>query len=297
MKSIMEKKHLSKEVQEFMEAYNFDDTKRIFRILSDTWINYPTAVKILQIADRMITRAKGVRPQCLSVIGDPQNGKSSIRIRIENLYPDKVDGAGKIERPVLSIVMPAEPDVRSIANALLNGMGLPEHTGRPDQVLRNLYKNLHEYKVRLLLIDELHHIGHIPDKKQRIILDVIKNITSIAQLPIIAFGIEEGAQMLTSDVQLHSRFETINLPEWGTNDDFRRLLFSIESTLPLKEPSNLSDPEIALAIFEKTNGTIGEIIRICQELAVETIASGKESINIELVKSIKFHTSKSKLVS
>jgi hypothetical protein len=293
----MEKKHLSKEVLDFMEACNADDTLRIKRILTDTWINYPLAINILELADRMITRAKMIRPQCLLVIGDPQTGKSSIKVRIESLYPDKIDGSGKIERPILSIVMPAESDIRALANNLLNNMGLPEHTGRPDQVLRNLYKNLHEYKVKAILIDELHHIGHIPSKKQRILLDVLKNITSITQIPIIAFGIEEAGDMLSSDTQLYSRFTTINLKFWGPDDDTRRLLSSIESTLPLKEPSNLSDKEMAITILEKTNGTIGELVRLCQELAVVTIASAKESITLDLVKSHKFHTSKPKIVS
>ncbi len=293
----MEKKHLSKEVLAFMEACNSDDIMRIKRILTDSWINYPLVVNILEFADRMITRGQMIRPQCLLVIGDPQTGKSSIKVRIETLYPDKIDGSGKIERPILSIVMPAESDIRALANNLLNSMGLPEHTGRPDQVLRSLYKNLHEYKVKAILIDELHHIGHIPSKKQRILLDVLKNITSITQIPIIAFGIEEAGDMLSSDTQLYSRFTTINLPFWGPDDDTRRLLSSIESTLPLKDPSNLSDKEMAVTILEKTNGTIGELVRLCQELAVVTIASGKEFITLDLVKSHKFHTSKPKIVS
>lgn len=293
----MEKKHLSKEVQDFMEACNADDILRINRILTDAWINYPLAINILELADRMITRARMIRPQCLLVIGDPQTGKSSIKVRIESLYPDKIDGSGKIEHPILSIVMPAESDIRALANNLLNNMGLPEHTGRPDQVLRNLYKNLHEYKVKAILIDELHHIGHIPSKKQRILLDVLKNITSITQIPIIAFGIEEAGDMLSSDTQLYSRFTTINLKFWGPDDDTRRLLSSIESTLPLKEPSNLASKEMAITILEKTNGTIGELVRLCQELAVATIALGKESITLDLVKSHKFHTSKPKIVS
>lgn len=293
----MEKKHLSSEVQDFIKSCNADDTARIYRALTDTWINYPLAVEILTIVNRMITRAKMIRPQCLLVVGNPQTGKSSIKVRIENLYPDKIDGAGKIERPVISIVMPGESDVRAVANNLLNSLGLPEHTGRPDHVLRNLYKNLHEYKVKAILIDELHHISHIPYKRQRIILDVLKNITTITQIPIIAFGIEEAGDMLSSDIQLHSRFTTINLRDWGQDDDTRRLLSSIESTLPLKEPSNLVKAEMAYTILEKTNGTIGELVRLCQELAVVAIASGNESITLDLVKSHKFHTSKSKIVS
>lgn len=293
----MERKHLSKEIQDFLESYNGDETARINRALTDTWINYPLTIEILAMVNRMVTRAKMIRPQCLLVIGDPQTGKSSIKVRIENLYPDKIDGTGKIERPILSIVMPGESDVRAVANNMLNNMGLPEHTGRPDQVLRNLYKNLHEYKVKAILIDELHHIGHIPTKRQHIILDVLKNITSITQIPIIAFGIEEAADMLSKDIQLHSRFTTINLPSWGQDDNTRRLLSSIESMLPLKDPSNLVNAEMAYTLLEKTNGTIGELVRLCQELAVVAIASGNESITLDLVKSHKFHTSKPKLIS
>lgn len=294
----MELSHLSKETQEFLATCkNGDNEKRILRISRDSWINYEIANEIVKVTNRMISQCRGIRPQSLLVVGDPQNGKSSIRERIENTHSDYIDGLGKIRRPVVSFIMPAEPDVRAIVNAILNAMALPEHTGRPEQALRHFYSNLEEFRVRLLLIDEFHHIGRIPDKKQRIILDVIKNITSIGKLPIMAFGTEEAAQMLASDVQLHSRFNKINLPVWKPNDDLIRLLASIELILPLRTPSNLVDHTIAIEIFEKTNGTIGEIIRLLQECAIMAISAGQECITLELVKDIKFHTSKSKMLA
>ncbi len=299
MKSTMELNHLNNETKEFLfSCKEGDDQKRINRILTDNWINYGVAVEINKTAHGMINCNKGIRPQSLFVAGIPQNGKSAIRNKIENTYPETIDDLGKIQRPVLSFIMPAEPDVRAIVNAILNAMGLPEHSGRPDQALRHCYRNLEEFSVKLLLIDEFHHIGRIPDKKQRIILDVIKNISSIARLPIIAFGTEEAGQMLGSDDQLHSRFNKINLPTWSKNNDLKRLLASIELILPLKNPSNLIDDSIAIEIHEKTNGTIGEIIRLLQACAVTVIASEvkNECITLELVKTIKFHSVKPKRV-
>jgi hypothetical protein len=294
----MEKKHLSRVTQEFLDTCKKgDDQKRILRILSDTWINYGAANDIVETSNRMIAQNSGIRPQSLLIVGDPQNGKSSIRVRIESTHHEIIDNHGKIRRPVVSFVMPVEPDIRAIVNAILNAMFLPEHSGRPEQALRHCYKNLSEFQVKLLLIDEFHHIGRIPIKKQRIILDAIKNISSIAQLPIIAFGTEEAAQMLSSDVQLHSRFNKVNLPIWRTDDELIRLLTSIELILPLGEPSNLIDHTIAMEIYEKTNGTIGEIIRLLQECAVTAIASEQENITLEMVRTIKFHTSKSKILS
>lgn len=107
-----------------------------------------------------------------------------------------------------------------------------------------------------------------------------------------AFGTEEAANVFWSDPQLRNRFKKVYLPKWEPNDDFRRLLLSVEQLLPLREPSGLSDEEMAMYIYSKTNGTIGEVNILLRNSAIFALKSGKEKITRSIIEEINFESSK-----
>ncbi|WKZ61414.1 MAG: hypothetical protein QY309_07960 [Cyclobacteriaceae bacterium] len=67
---------------------------------------------------------------------------------------------------------------------------------------------------------------------------------------------------------------------------------SFELILPLSKPSVLIDEELALLIYDRTNGTIGEISMLIKKSAIEAIKMGVEKITKDIVKGIDFETSK-----
>ena len=94
--------------------------------------------------------------------------------------------------------------------------------------------------IRLLIIDEVHHIiaGHIG--RQRIFLQVLKYLANDLQIPLIAVGTLAAVRAIQSDSQLDSRFDRLPLPLWELDRAFQMLLASFERTLPLRNPSGLA---------------------------------------------------------
>lgn len=286
--------HLNKSTREFIDSCQDTDLEKRIRLLSgENWIGYDTARNIIDRIESLIKMPRVTRMHSLLVIGSTDNGKTSIRKRIEDKFQRHSTENGKMLYPVVSIQMPPNPDERTFYNAVLRGLMQPAFfNGKVDHIRDCVIGVLDEFEVRLLMIDEVQHIDRMPVRKQRTILDSMKYISNELSLPMAAFGTEEAANVFWSDPQLRNRFKKVYLPKWEPNDDFRRLLLSVEQLLPLREPSGLSDEEMAMYIYSKTNGTIGEVNILLRNSAIFALKSGKEKITRSIIEEINFESSK-----
>lgn len=289
--------HLSEETRAFLNScMEGDKAKRTQLLQSDSWIGYDAARKVIDRIEGLISMPRLTRMHSVLVIGDTDNGKTSIRKRIEQKFRHYATQDSKLRVPVVSIQMPPNPSERSFYNAVLRGLNLPGFaSGKIDHIRDSLVDNLDEYAVRLLMVDEVQHIDRIPDKKQRAILDTMKYLSNELSLPIAAFGTSEATNVFAADPQLNNRFKKMHLPEWQADDNFRRLLMSIERLLPLKEPSELGEETLAFAIYSKTNGTIGEIILLLRNAAIKAIESDSEKITLAIIEELSFESQRKNL--
>ena len=285
--------HLTKSTREFVDSCPPGDiSKRIQQIQGERWIGYGAARNIVDRIQSMITMPRLTRMHSLLVIGSTDNGKTTLRKRIENKYQPYASADGQMHYPVVSIQMPPNPDDRAFYNAVLKGIRQPAYfAGKIDHIRDYLIGNLEEYNVKLLMIDEVQHIDRMPIRKQRTLLDTIKYISNEISLPMVAFGTEEAVNVFTADSQLSNRFKKVYLPSWEPNEDFKRLLMSAEKLLPLKEPSGLGDDDMSYFIFSKTNGTIGEVNTLLRYSAIAALNNGQEKITREIIEALNFDSS------
>lgn len=287
--------HLSNSTRLFMDNLGSDPNhiKRIHFIQEDKWINYSRALQILKRVERMSKAPKVLRPQSLLIRGDSQNGKSSLKEHISQLYKEYQCREGEQRKRIVSIEVPSDVSVKSFINTLLVAVNATEFvTNKADSVMRSLLRHLESERIGFIMMDEIHHVGRAQPRQLRILLDTIKSVTSQAKIPIVAFGIMSASVILSKDPQLNSRFTKMDLPVWDKDVEFKRLLASFESLLPLQKPSKLIEDKLAYQILTRTNGTIGEISRLLQELAIVAIETGKEMITIDMVHDIPFDSCK-----
>jgi hypothetical protein len=298
----MEKEYLNSTTRAFLESCKNkadSDALRIEFIQKDGWIGYDQAVKILERVADMIDRPRNSRMHSLLIIGSTDNGKTSIRKRVEELYKRHPDDKGRVIWPVVSIQMPPNPTELSFITAIIKGMIQPAFYTKPHLALEEAIELLRIHKVRLLIIDEVQHIIRLTPTRQRIIMDLIKFISNEAELPFLAFGTEEATNIFSYDRQLKNRFKIKELPRWDENN-FLRLMFSFMSILPLKKRTLLTtdssnpdpeDLELADAILDKTNGTIGEISLVIRCAAIVAIQNKTERITRKIITDLDFESS------
>jgi len=108
------------------------------------------------------------------------------------------------------------------------------------------------------------------------------------RIPLVCMGTKDAYLAIRTDPQLENRFEPCVLPLWEDDKEFRALLQSFVSAIPLKGRSDLNSTEIANFILKKSEGILGEISAIIRAAAKLAIRSLKEKIDLELVKELDY---------
>ncbi|MDO3621552.1 TniB family NTP-binding protein [Ralstonia pseudosolanacearum] len=279
--------HLTEATAKLLEL---DDEARIERIRSPRWIGYPRAKEVLAKLEDLLSYPKSHRMPNMLIVGDTNNGKTMLIERFCAQYPadNNPSGDGVIV-PVLSIQAPPVPDEGRLYNAILELLFAPyKPNDRVDKKQLQVVKLLRYVGLKMLVIDEIHHVLAGNLNRQRAFLNVLKFLGNELQVPIVAAGTRDAFRALQTDPQLANRFEPVLLPRWELNNDFLRLLASFERMLPLREASNLHDTALASRLFSMSEGYIGELSRVLTKAAVHAVGSGTERVNGKVLDQIEW---------
>lgn len=185
--------------------------------------------------------------------------------------------------------MPLGPDEGRFFGAILDALGMP--FGPRDRIAAKqdaAVRLMRATKVRLLVIDELHNLLSGTAMQQRRLLNVLRWLGNELQIPLVGVGTAEALRAIRSDEQLVNRFEPWPLPLWTDDEEYRRLLSTLEAVLPLRKPSHLTDPAMAARILSAAEGVLGEIIAIVIRAAVKAIEMRTEAISPPMIEGAGF---------
>ncbi len=280
-------KHLHPSLISVLET---DKKSRILKIQQSTWIGYPRARAILDKLEDLIEHPSILRMPNLLIVGDTNNGKTVIANRFFTShapYIREVDNT--YIAPVVYIQAPPKPDEKRFYNNLLDSLGVPyKMSDRVEHKQQQVIHILQSAETRMIIIDEIHHILAGNLAAQRTFLNVIKYLANELQLVIVGVGTIDALSALSTDPQLSNRFEPTILPKWQLNEEYLRLLASMEYMLPLKKPSFLHESKIAQQILTLSEGTIGEISTIIKKASILAIQQDVELINKRILDTIDY---------
>jgi len=270
------------------KALTLPNDERIERIRKPRWIGYPRSKVVLDKLEDLLVYPKMHRMPNLLIVGDTNNGKTMLVERFKKQHPasDNPSGEG-ISVPVLVIQAPPVPDEGRFYNTILEALFAPfKPNDRVDRKQFQSIKLLRYVGLKMLVIDEIHHVLAGNMNKQRAFLNVIKYLGNELQVPIVGVGTKDAFRAIQTDPQLANRFEPAVLPLWKFDDEFLRLLKSFEMLLPLRHASKLYDTSLATTIFSMAEGHIGELSKLLAEAAVLAVQNGSERIDAKLLKEV-----------
>lgn len=259
--------------------------ERIKFLDEDKWIGYPKAKEILTQLERLYNTPKKLRMPNILLYGETNNGKSSI---IEQFCKKHIlhDENEAVIIPIISIVAPEGPDLSALYDEILHELMVPfAITAKKSKKLHQIQYYFKETNVKMLIIDEIHNILSGTIGKQKEYMNALKNLNNNLQIPIVLVGIKDALRATSTDAQIKNRFPPVLLPQWKLDQEYLSLLASIEKLLPLKKPSNLAKKkELALEIYNRTDGYIGEILTLIGLATENAINSSTEFISLEMLK-------------
>jgi len=264
--------------------------ERVSYIRSSRWIGYPKAKSIIEKMEDLLAYPQKHRMPCLLVVGDSNSGKTMLAERFIDLHQpyERSDNEGVVI-PALYIQSPPTPSESRLYTNILNRMFAPF---RPSDSIEKKHSQvvvlMKACNVKMLIIDEIHSLLAGSLEKQRTFLSVMRNLSNELQIPIIGLGTKDALRAIKTDPQLDNRFTPVLLPKWEMNNDFRRLLMSFERMLPLAEPSNLKQMDIAQKLHFMSEGLLGELSTLLTEAAVLAVRSGTEKIDLSVLDEVDY---------
>lgn len=260
---------------------------RIRRIRTDRWVSYGRAEAALTAMEDLLNFPRRTRMPNLLLVGPTNNGKTMIVEKFRRAHPltaayQTESGAAHV--PVLRVQMPAGPDEPRFFGAILDELGYPHMlTDRGSKRQDAALRMMRETQVRVLIIDEVHNILAGSRLQQRRLLNVLRWLGNELQISLIAVGTAEALHAVQSDDQLANRFEPVGLPPWRAGREYEQLLSTLEAVLPLRQPSDLSEADLAHKILASAEGILGEIVSIVTRAAARAVSSGTEAITAEII--------------
>jgi len=272
---------------DFHHILHLSQGERLDFLDAPRWIGYQTAQQIIDSLHGLIQKPKRPRMPNLLIVGDPNNGKTTIVHRfVELCGKGFVNEDAEPVKPIIFAEAPPSADEKSLYMSILERFFTPYRATDPTAKLR--YQVIHLFRachVKMLVIDEFHSLLTGSAIKQREVMNAIKLLCNELAIPIVGVGTREAVRVLHTDPQHASRFEVLSLPTWQLNQDFQRLLASFEKVLPLQKPSRLHQPELASLFHTISGGNLGDLHRLLVECAREAIQSGDEQIMKKTVES------------
>ena len=271
-------------------ALALTDEERIQWLRKSRWIGYTRATEILDKLDDLMTYPKKHRMPNLLIVGDTNNGKTMIVNRFHRAHKARENPGGEgITLPVLAVQAPPVPDEARFYNGILDKLFASYRASdRVDKKQFQTIQLLTRMNTQMLVIDEIHHIIAGNATKQRHFLNTIKYLGNELQIPIVGVGTKDAFNAIQTDPQLSNRFEPAILPRWKMNDEYLSLLASYEMVLPLRQPSELTEDELAMKLLSMSEGVIGELAAILSSAAILAIKKRTERITLKMVESVKF---------
>jgi len=164
--------------------------ERMARVRKTFWVGYPAGDFVLHYLESLFDHPKTHRPQCCTIYGETNSGKTQIALKFERDH--KQTNQKSDEQAVMPVVMVQNPpyaDVRSFYSRILARIGAPRFEGaRADRALDQVLLQLTRLETRMLIVDEVQHILAGKIDQRMIFLNSLKFLANELQIPVVAIG-------------------------------------------------------------------------------------------------------------
>lgn len=253
---------------------------RIRYVKGARWITYDRANEILKKLDDLLNHPVKERMPCMLLVGETNNGKSELVKHFLKKHPedDNLDGE-EIIRPIIYVQSPPGPSEGALYTGILKKVfePVPKNESVDAKRDRVLYI-LRRIGLKMLIIDEIHHLLQGTPTKQRNFLNSLKFVSNDLAIPIVGVGTEEAQVALSTAPEIANRFRSEPLKRWQADRDAGRLLAAFERLLPLKKPSKLFEEGLAALVVGRAEGKIGEMSDLLTTATIHAIETGEERI-------------------
>jgi len=271
--------------EKFRHVMQWSDQERIAFIKQPRWVDYDMAKRILDGLEELLNEPVKERIANVLIVGRSNLGKTTLVKRFFEKYGEPwIDDDTGAVKPIVFVQAPPGGKEKDLYLEILDRFYAPFRATESSAALRaQVVHLLREHRVRMLIVDELQHLLSGQTVRQRNAIDSLKFLCNEVSVSIVGVGTQEAVNVLHADDQHTSRFFKQELKPWSLDVGFQRFLANYQRVLPLKQPSEIAQPELASLIHSLSDGMTGEALRLVASSAKHAITSGKELIDRETI--------------
>ncbi len=269
--------HLSSQAAQLLSS---SDEEKIRFIKQSKWIGYDRAHQILDRLEDLLDHPKQARMPNMLLVGPTNNGKTHLIHQFAQKHrADENPTGDHIIAPVICCEAPPVPSEAGFYAEILNVLFERVPPSSTEAKRRRVIEVLGKVQTKVLIIDELHNVLAGSSVKQQNFFNMIKYLSNQLRISIVGCGTGDLVRAVAIDTQIQNRFIPEVLPVWKKDTQLRRLLASMESMIPLPEPSSLHHSDTASLVLALSGGTIGEMSMLVEAAAIYAIRKGFSRID------------------
>jgi len=250
-------------------------------IYRQRWIDYPVALAALDHLQRIFDHPKTHRPPCCLMVGDTNNGKTTIGLQfmeIQNRPFHELDSQER--RPVICVQAPPGPDLGELYGGILKSIAAPfQMSWRWNKKQSQLLTLLPNLGVGMIIIDEIHNINQGNRDQQILFLNGIKFLTNELRIPIVAIGTKNAETIFQTDQQMGNRFEPFRLPKWEPGVEYSKFVNRIITSSGFEPDKEFLNKRVLNQIHVESGGLTGETMKLVQSIIREAAGLGEKIIS------------------
>lgn len=239
---------------------------------------------ILVRLDELMIPEMSTYPLSYLLVGESGTGKTTLLNTFAEKHKTSFDRQREQDiRKVVYVEMPVEPRLGTFYNALIDVIGYKDVRISPDRRSAFVMDRLSAIEVRVIIVDEVQHVLHTGTRTRQALMDALKVLAGKG-CAVVASGTREALAAFRSNPQVSRRFETLELPRFKLDEEFRQLLVTVERALPLSGRSGFSDRQMAQDLHSMSEGLLGKLWRILERAALLAIDEGQDAITSAILK-------------
>ncbi len=272
--------HLHKNAQAQLDL---SEVERIRIIQAGSWMALDHAKRAIERMEELLAHPRVTRMPNLLLVGASFSGKTSIIEHFRDMHLPDLDPTAECSTcPVIMVEAPFKPDISDFFSRILDALMCPyKPTSPPHEKYSQIKRLFKQLDVRVLIVDEIHHLIAGSLNRQREFRNALKSLGNETKVCIVAAGIEEAYNAFNADSQMSSRFVPMVLPKWCAGQAMGSLLATLESRMPLKLASNLASVPMMMEIDRRAEGPLGDICDLVRTAGVDAIRKKTEQITLK----------------